>query len=69
MTGFRFDPAADFLLDLAWPNLYEPVHAAIEAGHDRYRCKGCRAVVTPGQREWHWVDHRTATGRTPKAAA
>lgn len=54
MNGF--DRAAEFLLDMAWVNLFEPVSADPSVA-PRYRCKGCGAEVTQAQREKHHRQH------------
>ena len=51
-----FDPAALFLLDWAWPNLFEPAVAL--PTNTEYRCKGCGAFVSAGERERHHNHHR-----------
>lgn len=53
MNGF--DPAAEFLLDMNWINLFEPAVAL--PTNDRWRCKGCRAIITQGDREKHHQQH------------
>lgn len=54
-----FDPAALFLLDMNWVNLFEPTSAAPGA-IPRYRCKGCGAEVTQAEREKHHRGHKRA---------
>lgn len=58
MTGF--DPAAEFLLDLGWGNLFE------QADHDggKWRCKGCYEIVAPQDREHHFNHHRGVRRRS-----
>lgn len=59
-----FDPAALFLLDLSYDQLYEPTTAApdLERGH---RCKGCGDVVARSKRKQHHESHRrTRDART-----
>lgn len=52
-----FDPAALFLLDLGFENLFE--QASADPSIDRpFRCKGCGAIVSRGQREKHYKHHR-----------
>jgi hypothetical protein len=50
-----FDPAAAFLLDLSWDQLFEPASAAVT--NTDYRCKGCREIVKLGRRERHHHQH------------
>lgn len=50
-----FDPAAEFLLDMQWPNLFEPSNAL--PTNVLWRCKGCRAIVVQGDREDHYRLH------------
>lgn len=52
-----FDPAALFLLDLSYDQLYEPTTAAVDADPD-YRCKGCGDVVARSKRKQHHESHR-----------
>lgn len=51
-----FDSAADFLLDMQFPNLFEPASARPDNTH--FRCKGCQEVVSIGGREEHYNKHR-----------
>lgn len=50
-----FDPAAEFLLDWQWQNLFEP--ASARPTNTFYRCKGCDAIVSEGVREKHHRAH------------
>lgn len=62
-TAHGFDPAADFLLDLSFDQLFEPASAAAGVMGE-YRCKGCRLVVKGSDRKKHYARHlknRTAT--------
>ncbi len=54
-----FDPAAEFLLDLAWPNLFEAAKAS-EREPQTYRCKGCGEQLMRPEREKHHRHHRRA---------
>lgn len=52
MTGF--DPAAEFLLSMAWQNLFEPT-----GRDDIFRCKGCNDdEIRRSDREAHFNRHR-----------
>lgn len=46
------DPAADFLLDLHFPNLFEST-----INTNTYRCKGCEMLVNGNQRKAHHNTH------------
>lgn len=61
MTGF--DPAAEFLLDWQWPNLFEPASAADLLD---WRCKGCGEIVPSWEREKHHAAHRRALKRSQR---
>lgn len=50
-----FDPAATFLLDMQWPNLFEPASAL--PTNTRFRCKGCRMILPQQEREKHFRKH------------
>jgi hypothetical protein len=52
-----FDPAALFLLDLGWFNLFEEADAS-EWEAWTYRCKGCRQTVARPEREKHYRHHK-----------
>lgn len=62
MAEAGFDPAAEFLLDRPWHNLFETTGDALVA-----RCKGCRAVVKVGEREAHYNRHRGIRKRSENA--
>jgi len=47
-----FDPAAEFLLSMAWHNLFEATGRPLD-----FRCKGCRVEVKLGEREAHFNRH------------
>jgi len=51
------DPAAEFLLTLQPPNLFEPITAQ-PGGSSDVRCKGCNAVLSLGAREKHFGAHK-----------
>lgn len=53
----KHDPAALFLLDLHWPNLFEP------QANGQFRCKLCDAVVALHHRKSH---HQHHTDNRPK---
>lgn len=55
VTGI--DPAAEFLLDLAWDNLFERTSAAPGEQYGEYRCKGCGDIVPANKRERHHAAH------------
>lgn len=57
-----FNPSAMFLLELAWPNLYEPANAR-ELDKFTYRCKGCGTLVKRSDRESHYRRHRREEAR------
>lgn len=49
-----FNPAALFLLDLAYENLFE-----LSSGDEyHFRCKGCSALVVRIERQDHWREHK-----------
>lgn len=50
------DPAADFLLDLAWSNLFES--AGKPGAFGPFRCKGCGATLPGTRREGHFKSHK-----------
>lgn len=52
-----FDPAALFLLDLSFDQLFEPTTARPGATPD-HRCKGCGDTVTASKRQQHHKSHR-----------
>lgn len=56
-TPRNFDPAAIFLLDLGWPNLFEASDAS-EQEPWTYRCKGCALTFTRPERERHHRHHK-----------
>ena len=56
------DPAAEFLLTLQPPNLFEPITAQ-PGGSSDVRCKGCKAVLSLGAREKHFGAHKEAQRR------
>lgn len=62
MTGF--DPAAEFLLDWEWPNLFDPTADTIE-----YRCKGCGEIVLSWERVQHHSHHRRQRRRDERRRA
>jgi len=51
----QIDPAAAFLLDMPWQNLFEPATAL--PTNDRFRCKACREVIPQREREAHHTRH------------
>ena len=53
-----FDPAAEFLLDLAWPNLFDPTPY-----DDMLRCRGCDDLVGRWKAAGHHEDHRRQRAR------
>lgn len=53
----KIDPAAEFLLDLAWDNLCERVSAAPGGENGDWRCKGCGDIVPAQKRERHHAAH------------
>lgn len=53
----RIDPAAEFLLDLHWTNLFERVSAAPGGEVGSQRCKGCGEVVPASKMERHHAAH------------
>jgi hypothetical protein len=53
----HMDPAAEFLLDLAWDNLFERVSSAPAGEYGDWRCKGCQDVVPASKRERHHAAH------------
>lgn len=63
MTGF--DPAAEFLLTMPWPNLFE--RASAEPTNTVHRCKGCRQIVPMFGREKHFRSHKSAAVRSEAA--
>lgn len=57
-TRRRFDPAAAFLLDLGWENLFDPTGKPTE-----WRCKGCDEIVRMTKRREHHAGHKQARRR------
>lgn len=53
----KIDPAAEFLLDLHWSNLFERVSAAPGGDVGFQRCKGCGEVVPASKMERHHAAH------------
>lgn len=60
-----FDPAAEFLLTMPWPNLFERASAATT--NTAHRCKGCRLIVPMAEREKHFRHHKSAAARSETA--
>lgn len=58
----RFDPAAAFLLDLGWENLFDPTGKTAE-----FRCKGCDEMVRVNKRQEHHAAHKRARRRLNSA--
>ena len=52
MSMESFNPAAMFLLDMNWRNLFEEVGT-----QGIFRCKGCEAEVPRHEREKHFNHH------------
>ncbi len=48
-----FDPAALFLLDIGYLNLFEPTETTVH-----YTCKGCRERVPVEGRRKHYDQHK-----------
>lgn len=57
-----FDPAATFLLNLRYENLFERV-SADPAAPEVYRCKGCHGEVALSARRGHWNRHKSRRAR------
>lgn len=51
----KFDAAAVFLLDMQFPNLFEP--ASAERCNFHFRCKGCQEIVSMPERAKHFRMH------------
>ena len=49
-----FNPAAEFLLDMNWINLFEQA----DGTGIKWRCKGCGAVMRVHEREPHYNKHK-----------
>jgi hypothetical protein len=56
--AYGFDPAAIFLLDINFLNLFE------QSPHSEwwFKCKGCKAMSKRPEREAHWLQHRKDFG-------
>lgn len=54
MAEQGFYPAAEFLLDMNWINLFEQADRSGSA----WRCKGCGAIVKVNEREPHYNKHK-----------
>lgn len=67
MSLLALDPAAEFLLDLSWPNMFDPTPLDHEL-----RCIGCGALVKRWRAEQHFKQHvhrRDAERRRAKERA
>lgn len=54
----KFNPAASFLLELGWPNLFEKAGQSPFEDRLPYRCKGCQCLVAPADRRKHHSAHK-----------
>lgn len=54
MADQTFYPAAEFLLDLQFPNLFEQS----DRSGMNFRCKGCQEIVKLWEREKHYNHHK-----------
>lgn len=54
MAEQGFYPAAEFLLDLQWPNLFEQS----DRSGVNFRCKGCGEIIKLWERERHFNRHK-----------
>ena len=57
-TPRSFLPAAQFLLELAWHNLFEEADAREGNDPQTYRCKGCGEILGRVQRKQHFKHHQ-----------
>lgn len=60
--SLTFDPAADFLLTLDFPNLFDHIGTTPVS----YECRGCRERVSRSERKAHHTRHKRDV---PKARA
>ena len=58
MSDQNFNPAAEFLLDMNWANLFEQVGRG-----DMFHCKGCDAMLPRHERERHFKKHKGIRSR------
>lgn len=60
-----WDSSCDFLLTMPFDNLFEVTG---RSGLEKYRCKGCQAIVERRERRDHYGRHKGAHTRSQRSA-